>query len=370
MKILFTIPAPKELYMFRVIGKLLEARGHEISYLIRDYGPNREIAEYFDLSAAYFGKNFSGLIGKSAEVLYNDCVAINMLKRIRPDLVIGDIFLGHVSKALRTPSIAFVDGDSVGLWYYIYLFLYLSDVFITPKFSRLIVPGRRVIKYPGFQELTYLSSKYHSSNCRILKLLGISDDAKIVILRLSSLSMSHDVFLSGLKMNYVMEIVSRLSEYATVLILSEKTLPRSLNKFRVNLPPYYIHDLLQFSALFVGETAMAVEAALLGTPTILVSPLDRSGFPFFRNYGGFSLCEEKGLLRMMAANDISKIVKYSTDTILNNVSAKETLATKVKALVQVSIDVASFAAWFIGNYPQSLCCRYPQIFERFKFEMT
>ena len=57
-------------------------------------------------------------------------------------------------------------------------------------------------------------------------------------------------------------------------ISSEGQLSSTFYKYQVNISPDKMHDLLYYASLYVGEGAtMAVESALLGTPSIYISSL-------------------------------------------------------------------------------------------------
>ena len=69
-------------------------------------------------------------------------------------------------------------------------------------------------------------------------------------------------------------MVRELSRHGRVLITSESELPKEFEKYRINIRPEKIHDLLYYSSMYVGEGAtMATEAGILGTPSIYISSL-------------------------------------------------------------------------------------------------
>jgi hypothetical protein len=355
MRIVFTIPAPKELYMFKIVGDLLRKHGHEIFYLVRDYGPNKEIADNILTEYAIFGKKyFKKSIGKISEFLYNMSFPLKYLLKISPDLIVGDCLLGYPSKVMNIPSIAFIDGDPVGLYKILYNSLYLSDVFVTPKYNSWMSYKKKIIRYNGLQELVYLHPKYFRPDPKVLNFIGVSRKNNFVIIRLSALEMSHDVWLKSISSKQLQFIVNKLSQYFDVYISSEKKLENFFSKYLLRIPPHLFHSALYYSSLFISDTASAVEAALLGTPSIQISPVDHLYRPIFNQYSTFLYISKAGLMKIFSCtniNELLKILSYYSEDIENQ---KRLQRERAKYFIDQHIDVATFFAWFIHKYPVSL----------------
>lgn len=355
MRILFTIPAPKELYMFKVVGDLLRSNGHDIYYLVREYGPNADIADQILENYSPFGRPyFTGLIGKSIEMLYNDVTTLRTIHAIGPEIIVGDALLGHPSRVLGIPSIAFVDGDSIGIYKLIYSSIYLSDIFVTPQWNNLCIKRKRIVKYPGLQELIYLHPKYFRPNPKVLDLIGISRNVPFAVVRLSSLRTGHDIGLRSVSENDVEEIAGALGEYVEVFICSEKKLAGRLRDMKLDIPPHMFHSALFFASLFIGDTAAAVEASLLGTPAIQISPIDRHGKPRFNEYSCFALCAKNGLLRIMPSDDMNMIIAEARDVISTAALHRSYQRGLLSSFMRGKIDVTAFCVWLIGGFPQSI----------------
>jgi len=353
LKILFIIPAPKELYMYNQIGLSLIKDGHIVKYLIRDFGPNKIIAKHFKIDYYLFGKNyFRGLFGKIFELLFNFLTTFKLIVNYRPDIIVGDTLFGFPSKLLRIPSIAIVEGDPIGLSYLIFKHLYQSDCFIIPSCTNLVLKNKNIIKYNGIQELIYINDNF-KADLKIYDYLMISENTPYVVIRLSNLGMSHDVGLKTLTIEGVEKIVSVLKKQIKVFISSEKILPNSLKENIVNIPPYLYHSLLHYATLFIGDTASNVEAALLGTPSIQISPINFNGNLEFKKYGYFSLCENNKLIRIISPLDVNNIIMVSQE-IINNSDSKLIHENELKNFLKTRKNINNLIIKFIEDYPNSI----------------
>jgi predicted glycosyltransferase len=355
MRIVFTIPAPKELYMFKVVGELLKNKGHEIYYLVRDYDSNKEIADYILNDYFTFGKKrFKKAIGKMCEIPYNAISPLSQLCRIQPDIIVGDALLGYPSKIIGVPSIAFVDGDALGVYKLIYNCLYLSDVFVIPEWNTLRLNRKKIIRYRGLQELAYLHPKYFKPDPRVLDLMGVSRKTSYVIVRLSALEMSHDIGLRSVSENQLQFMLDVLNRHFTVFISSERKLNKPFSELTLRIPRHMFHSALYYASFFISDTASAVEASLLGTPSIQISPVNRQNYPVFRNYGCFLYLNNYGLMKIVPCTDTNKILEAIMALVNNSDQHKQKQHKVAERFINDHIDVAAFFSWFIDLYPSSL----------------
>ncbi len=175
-------------------------------------------------------------------------------------------------------------------------------------------------------------------------MLSLKIEDKFTIIRFSAWTATHDVRQTGIldKMAFIEE----LSKYGKVFVSAEGQLPNDIEKFKLTIHPVYIHDLLYYASLYVGEGAsMATEAALLGTPSVYVSSLS--------NTMGNLLELEKKYDLLHSFSNPSEALKYATMLISEN-GVKQDWRVKRNHLLNDKIDVTSFLVWFISYYPESL----------------
>ncbi len=261
------------------------------------------------------------------------------MRRFKPDVVlnIGGTFIVHAGKLLGVKTCVFTDTEHAKLSNSI-TFPFAAHI-CTPE-SYIHQLGEKQTRYKGFQELAYLHPNQFSPNPEILHQLGLSEDERFFILRFVSWGASHDVGLQGFSSEGQLELVNGLKEYGKVLITSEGNLPEALQSHRINVSPIFIHDLLYYSSLYIGEGAtMASEFAILGTPSIYVSPLE---------LGYLDELEEKyQLMYHFRAGDadIEKIIALAKDTGLKQ---------KHQARRQEMLDEKTDVTAWIVNFVESL----------------
>jgi len=153
------------------------------------------------------------------------------------------------------------------------------------------------------------------------------------------------------------KIVNKLSKNYKVFISSEGELPEKFLKYKINISPEKMHDVLANAHLFIGEGAtMASECAMLGTPAIYVNSLN----------AGTLIAQEKSgsIFRFRDSNGVlEKAIE-----LLDNSHLKDDFKKKQKNLLSDTIDVTSFMVWFVENYPKSISImkENPEYQKRFK----
>ena len=131
----------------------------------------------------------------------------------------------------------------------------------------------------------------------------------------------------------------------------EVCLGEDLEKYRITVSPEKIHDLLYFAALYMGEGAtMAAEAAILGTPSIYASTIQRLGYINM-------LRDHYGLVYNYA--DAQAAIGKAKD-LLDKPNTKEEWRKKREALLEDTGDVTKWMVDFIETYPESFS-RYRRI---------
>jgi len=341
MRILIDIGHPAHVHYFRNFMTIMKNKKHTILVVARDKEVSQELLKKYTIPYVSRGKGSTGLFGKVIYLVKTNVVLFAKAFSFKPDVFLSfaSPYAAQVSWLLRKPHIAFTDTEHAKLGNY--AFMPFTSTIITPNTFQGNL-GKKHIKFNGFMEQCYLNKKYFTPN-NISTLLKLKEDEKYIILRFVSWGASHDMGHSGLDNKSKIEIVDTLSKDYKVFISSESKLPEQFLKYKLNISPEKMHDVLGNAHLFIGEGAtMASECAILGTPAIYVNSLnagtlraqERSGSIFgFRNSNGVL---EKAL------------------ELLENINLREFFKTKQKILLQESIDVTNFMVWFIENYPKSI----------------
>ena len=141
----------------------------------------------------------------------------------------------------------------------------------TPDSYAGIVRGTHVT-YPGYHELAYLHPNRFTPDAGRLAEYGLTRPYAFV--RFVSWQASHDAGHTSLDLSAKFELIRRLQERTTVVLSSEGELPPRLESLRLQGPVTGIHDVIAHAELIVGDSGtMVSEAAVLGTPAVLISPM-------------------------------------------------------------------------------------------------
>jgi predicted glycosyltransferase len=255
-------------------------------------------------------------------------------------LEIGGTFIVHAAKLLGKPAIVFYDTENARVSNTItYPF---ADAICTPTCYKHDL-GRKHVRYEGYQELAYLHPNWFTPDERTLKDAGLSEDEPFAVLRFVGWTSGHDVGLHGFSREGKQALIDRLTQAGRVVITSESPLPGKMERYRMNLSPDKIHDLLAFASLYVGESAtMASESAILGTPAIFVSPVGR---------GYTDEQEEKyGLVRTYADTEEDQVIDKAGEWFASQ-DLKSNWRARRDRMLEDKLDVTHWMVDFVETYP-------------------
>ena len=342
-KILIDIGHPAHVHLFKNAASALQKTGKEILFTTRDKEITVDLLRYYNFPFICFGKHYKSFKGKIWGLLKYDSMMISTGLKFKPDLFLshGSFYAAHAAFFLNKPHISMED---TGNKEQVYLYKPFTVAILTPDTFDKDNYGNKQIKYNGYHELAYLHPAYFKPNKKILNDLQVSDNEKYVLIRFVSWGASHDRGKVGLTLEDKKNIVTTAAKFARVFISSEGELPPDLIKYKINVPPYKMHDVLAFSSLYIGEGAtMAVESALLGSPSIYINSISFNqlddldqNYHLIKVYKNFVGVE-------------SKIVEILSDN-----QSKKMCLKNLNDLLMKKINVTNFLVWFIENYPTSI----------------
>jgi len=342
MKIVVDINHPAHVHYSKNFIRRMTERGHQVLITATEKDIAYALLDRYNLKYSKLGSYGSTLINKVISFPLINVQMYLAVRKFQPDIFLGfgSIRAAHVAYFLRKPCINFEDTEhSTGQ---IRLYLPFVSAVCTPSCYREDL-GPKQIRYNGYHELAYLHPNRFTPNPAVPEEICLTTGDPFIIIRFVSWQASHDVGQHGISDK--IGLVKALEPYGRILITSEGPLPQELERYRIRISPDKIHDLLFYASLYIGEGAtMATEAALLGTPSILVSSL-------VGTMGNFIELEETyGLTYSYSDPEIA--LNKALD-ILRNPESKMIWAEKLKQLLKDKIDVTAFMVWFIENYPQS-----------------
>ena len=342
MKILVDIGHPAHVHYFRNFISIMQGKGHKFLVSARDKEVTHSLLDHHQIEYVSRGTGRKGFIGKLFYLIEADYKLFKLAKKFKPDLSLsfGSAYAAQVSKLLGVPHIAFDDTEHAKLEHLMYV--HFTNCILTPNpFKKDF--GDKHIKFDGSMDIAYLHPKYYESNIKYLEELKLVGKTYF-FLRFVKWDATHDIGQSGISVEGKNKIIKLLTKYGEVLISSEDNLPSEFRKYIYQGDPFKIHTIIQYSSLFIGESgSMATEAAVLGTPSIMVNTSAKY-------FGVFEHISKFGNL-FYYDNDIPAIEKIKD--LLSNHDFKKNSIKNAQEYIQQSINLTDFMVWFIENYPNS-----------------
>ncbi len=342
MKILIDIGHPAHVHYFRNFIAEMKKRGHQFLVTARDKEVTYSLLNSYNIEYVSRGKGRNSLTGKLFYMLKADLKLFKLARKWKPDILLsfGSPYAAHVAKALNKPHIALTDTEHAKLG--ILAFAAFSEVIITPDtFFKDF--GPKHLKFSGYFELCYLHPNFYKPYSSIRVNLKLEKKNKFVLFRYISWNASHDIGQYGIPKEMKIELINLFQkEGYHVFISSEGELLPEFQKYKLNISPEKIHDILHEADFFIGESGtMATEASLLGTPSIYINTLDAGVFQDEVKYGLLYSFRS-------ATNLVTEVHKLMAIENLNEIHLE-----RRKKMLADKIDVTAFLVWFIENYPLS-----------------
>jgi uncharacterized protein len=340
LKVLIDIGHPAHVHFFKNTIWSLQKKGHQVMVVSRDKDVVIDLLNAYKIPHTVLSKVKPGKSNLFEEWLTREFKTFKITKQFNPDILMGVLSpaVAHAAWIYRKKSIIFNDTEHAVLAKKLtYPF---CNIICTPSCYQKD-EGKKQLRYNGYHELAYLHPSYFTPSPEVLKDLGLKIGEPFTILRFVSWGAHHDVGQHGIKNKSL--FVHELEKYGKVFITSEGPLDREFEKYQIRIPPEKIHHLLYYATLYVGEGAtMAVESAILGTPSIYVSTLAGT-------MGNFFELENKYGLIYNYSDSEAALAKIRE--ILNNPEIKKNWNLKRANLLKDKIDVTKFMIKLIESLP-------------------
>lgn len=344
MKILIDIGHPAHVHYFKNFTKIMCLKHNEVLFTCRDKDVTIELLKYYQFDYISFGKTYTKLSGKLFGLFWFTLRLLLISLKYKPDIILNATFYGaFVARILRKPHISIEDTfnkESTKL------FMPFTNVVLTGNYPHPSL-GEKEVKYAGYQELMYLHPNFFTADKNVLKLLGLNEDEKYVILRFVAWKASHDFGHKGISYENKVKAIIEFGKYAKVFISSESELPKELQRFKINIPSQKLHDALAYATLLWAESfTMPSECSMLGTPSIINH--NSKSFYLFEQENKYGLCFNF----TESEKDQQKAIEKGIE-LLKSPDLKEVWQKKRQKLLYDKIDVTAFLVWFVENYPNS-----------------
>lgn len=270
MNILVDINHPAHVHMYRHPISRWKAAGHEVLVIARDKDVTIKLLQDYGIDFEFGSRQRSGVLGLALELLTRTLRLLRWAWVFKPDVLtsVASPTAAIASMLLRRPHVAFDDTEQATLGRSLYL--PFTERVYTPRDFRLDL-GKKQQRYDSYQELSYLHPNVFTPNSNVLSELGLSP-YDYVVLRFVHFNAAHDFSPIGFSLEQKRELVAYLSMSSQVLLSEEGQIAIEHEAPIKRIPEEHFHDFLAFARLCVTEGGTtATEAALLGTPVVLLS---------------------------------------------------------------------------------------------------
>lgn len=322
MKILIDMGHPAHVHFWKNFIWEMEKQGHEFKVVVREKNPMAELLTHYKIPFTKIGSPPSGTFNKTVRLPINDIRLLKIARDFKPDVLtgIGSPYVAQVGKLIRKPSYIFTDTEHATLINR--LAVPFATKVLTPD-CFLNVFGSKHVRYNSFHELAYLHPNHFKEK-------GIGK--RNIIIRLSSWDASHDKGRQVIEDITFSHLSRKLAEYGNVVMSREDGKKMTLEGRLYE--PWQLHAIMKNAILYIGDGAtMATESALLGVPSIYVSPLAGT-------MGNHENLEEYGLMlpRKMLPSDniITSIIE----------TPKTTWKENRQKMLKDKIDMTSYTTEF------------------------
>ncbi len=345
MKIFIDIGHPAHVHYFRNFIKIMESKGHIFFVSARNRSIIHYLLDKYKIPFWNRGKGHNNIVGKITYMLKVDIKLLIKSIEFKPDLFLSfaSPYLAQVAWLSGKPHIVLDDTEHTRFAPFFYK--PFSNLILNPKcYYREM--GRKQFRFNSFTELFYLHKNYFTPDPEVLKLLGLNNNEKYVLLRFVSWKALHDIGHYGLDVNTKKQLINLLEKKGYKVFISNEAenAEEYFEKYLIKIPPEFIHHILHYAELFISESGtMASEAAILGTPVVYVNSLPLMGY----------LREEQKQELLYPFSSSSGVLK-KVDELISTGNPKDIFKARGQNLIAGKIDCTSFLAWLVGEYPLSL----------------
>jgi predicted glycosyltransferase len=292
MRYLFLTNTPAHVHLYKHAVAALDARGHDVLVLGRDYSCTRALLEYHDLPYECYGRLDTTKWSLFRQLPRHYWAILRKTRRYDPDRIFGmGAYAAHAGALSRTPVTLILDSEPTSLDHAISR-PFVETILTPHAFGKDL--GPKHYRFRGFKECAYLHPDVFDPREDIRERLGVAPDEQYALLRFNAFGSHHDVARSGIAPAKRHELVDHLAERATVFVSDEGgEMDLDATPARpFDLHPGLLHDALAAADLLVADTqTMVTEAALLGTPAIR-----SNSFVGDADMGNFLELERAGLI--------------------------------------------------------------------------
>ena len=349
MNILVHLSHPAQFHLFKRVIKNLKEDGHNVYIIIK----TKDILEdlLIDSNLPYYNvlpiAHRKSKMGVFWDLLVRDWRILLFAINHKVDILTGSTpEVAHIGWLLGRKSINVGEDDAAVIPLYIKLIKPFVQVFLAPVVCNMGEIERKSIKYAGYHKLAYLHPNRFTPQKEIVEQY-FSTDSPYFLIRFAQLKAHHDVGIHGINTEIAQHLIDILKPYGRIYITSERELEPQFECYRLKINPLDIHHVMAFASLYIGDSqSMAVEAAMLGTPSLRFND-------FAGRIGVLEELEHKYGLTFGIKTSNPQQLYDKIEELLHLPDLKAEFQRRRAKMLSEKIDVTAFFTWFIENYPQS-----------------
>ncbi|WP_247001291.1 DUF354 domain-containing protein [Halosolutus gelatinilyticus] len=339
MDIIVTIQHAANVHFFKHVVDELESAGHDVHVFAREKGVTSRLLDAYGIDYDLLCGEPDGWLGLVATQLRYEYRLFRRARAIDPEYIVSShgIAATHVAALVGAESHVYIDTETA-INHGNRLTRPFADVLYTPESFRESY-GDDHVTYPGYHELAYLHPNRFEPDPSILRRHGVDPDEPYAVLRFGAWAGNHDVGKSGISREGISAIVAELASDGRVYVSDEGggAVPDACEPLPV--PPEAFHHLLAFADIVVGEVATTtIEAGILGTPTVRISPFAGSD-----EMGKFEALEEYGLVRSFHTDREARAVDV-VEELHRDPNAGAIWERRRERLLAETIDVTAYVS--------------------------
>lgn len=346
---LFSLGHPAHFHMFRNTMRELQEKGHKVIVAIRPKDVLEQLCINEGIEYQSIGErpDKGGRLSRAAVVVQRFFAIAKIVRKEKPCMLIGsDGLMAYLGTAFRTPSFEFFDDDYGVIKLYAWAFFPFYSDLVCPNVTDAGRWTKKKTGYEGYQKLAYLHPNRFTPDKSVVERY-FPADKPYFLLRFAKLNAHHDGGISGISTEIAQHLVGQLLPHGNVYITSERPLEPQFEQYRLHINPSDMHHILAFANLYIGDSqSMAVEAAMLGTPSLR-----------FNDFAGrVSVLEElehKYELTFAIPPSEPQRLYDKVEELLATPELRELFQQRRQQMLSEKIDVTAFFTWFIENYPES-----------------
>jgi predicted glycosyltransferase len=351
MNVLIQLSHPAHFHLYKNVAKNLMNDGHQVFILIKTKDILEDLLQqsrlpYYNILKEAHRKSKLGILW---DMFVRDWRMLHFVKKHKIDLLTGSTAevaqVGWVTRKYRINT----GEDDMRI---IPLFRTMAGLFVQTYLSPETCDNGTLepksIKYAGFHKLAYLHPKQFLPDRSVVEKY-FPTTKPYFVLRFAQLKAYHDISANvrGINTDIAQHLIDMLLPFGDVYITSERELEPQFEKYRLNINPLDIHHVLAFAKLYIGDSqSMAVEAAMLGTPSLRFND-------FAGKIGVLEELEHKYELTYAIPSSDPRRLYDKVEELLVMPNLDEVFHARRQKMLSEKIDVTALFTWFIENYPES-----------------